>query len=163
MPPVTVATVCVLLNEGRTLLGRHTRGPFEGFISPPGGKFEEDDTVFACAQRESLKEVGYQPIHGRDTRWAGCFYGHSKDGTWLVYIFVAANFQGKHHVTAELPARWYPCDRIPFDEMPASDVHWLSRVIAGEMFFGRFHFGETPHDLLDWAELPPQAAPPHLF
>lgn len=47
---------------------------------------------------------------------------------------------------------------IPYDQMWADDIHWLSRLVRGEHFVGRadldegnvmrrYWFGSVPHDL----------------
>ena len=131
------ATLCLVVNEGRIVLGRQTRGPFSGYITPPGGKIEAGERPFACAIRECGEETGYTPIHGNETRWLGTIESDGILGRWHVDVFFAGNFQGKLVGKPPLFARWYHIDSLPLEELVPGDQLWLPRVLRGERFTGR--------------------------
>lgn len=150
------------VGQRQLLLGTHTRGPFEGLVSAPGGKREGGESLFECLRRECLAEVGYLPIRGANFRWAGTLESKHGDETWLVYVFYAEEFQGKHTVTAELPSRWYQLDALPFEEMVPADRLWVPKLLRGERFRATL-YGENPRERRAVAFFEPIPEPPHLW
>ena len=52
------AAIAVVVHAGRVLLVRRSNPPDQGLWGFPGGHLELGETLFACAERETLEETG---------------------------------------------------------------------------------------------------------
>lgn len=136
--PDQVGTLMFVRHSSQVLLIRKRRGHGAGRINGPGGKPEAGETPLECVLRETEEEVGVRP---RDPRLAGVFqFVDQADHDWRGFVFVASEYQGTPHPTAEALPAWHPVDDLPFAEMWESDRYWLPRVLAGERLEGEFLF-----------------------
>lgn len=50
----------IIINKGKILLVKKTRGPYIGLYDLPGGSFEHGETIDVCLRREVLEETGIE-------------------------------------------------------------------------------------------------------
>jgi len=132
------ATLMFVIEDGRVLLIRKKRGLGAGKINGPGGRLENGESKLEGAIRETIEEVGVEPLGARE-------HGELKfqftDGYSLhCYVFRASRCRGEPIETDEARPIWTPTTRIPFDEMWADDRIWLPSLLRGDRFTGRFVF-----------------------
>lgn len=80
---------------------------FKGYIMPPGGKQEENESIVETALRETLEETGVNAINPK-LKIVGTHNHSYKNKVYLVFVFVA-DFQSKEDV-----------------ECNEGDLEWLS-------------------------------------
>ncbi len=140
--PEETATLLFVIRNGRILLIRKKRGLGAGKINGPGGRLESGETPLECAIRETREELLINPV---DVRFAGELFFHAEDMPRIHgYVYTATDFEGTPTETEEADPVWFPVHAIPWSEMWDDDIHWLPRVISGEVVQGRFIFeGES--------------------
>lgn len=139
--PGVRATLMFIIDEerGEVLLIRKKRGLGAGKINGPGGKMEPGETSLECAVRETQEELGVtalNPVHHGELAF------QFVDGLRMhVDVFVATGHEGTPVETPEALPLWTRLNALPFDEMWADDVHWLSEtLLERRRFVGRFVF-----------------------
>ena len=148
----THATVTIIIDNGKVLLQKKTKGRFgEGKWNGPGGKLKPGETSEECAVREVKEETGLTVsdvhLHGALKH----YFGDVDQPTWNVYQFAATEHQGDPKESEEGELRWFPVDQIPYDEMWQDDEHWLPLLLKGKRFEGEFYFNEDATQLLDYS------------
>lgn len=133
------ATLCHLVDGGKTLLIHKKRGVGSGQWVGPGGKLEGEETPRECAVREVREEVGVRVL---DAERVGAFAYYADEWDALVHVFRATAYEGTPTETAEADPRWFPVDDLPFGEMWPTDREWLPAVLAGDTFRGRFVYSD---------------------
>jgi 8-oxo-dGTP diphosphatase len=89
--PVGVS-VLLLNGEGKVLLGERVNVSAAGLLSTPGGRIEQNETMFECAHRELLEETGVD-VHPGAFRLLG-FKEHFRFGNHYIMIYVTAFHYG---------------------------------------------------------------------
>ncbi len=120
-----MGTLLFLQIEGRVLLIEKKTGHGAGRINAPGGKLNEDESVVACAIRETQEEVGVTPLEPR------CFcemrFVELDGPQWLGFAFAALACEGTIVETREAKPFWCPTRAIPYSRMWPDDAIWLPR------------------------------------
>ncbi|MHA2621793.1 MAG: 8-oxo-dGTP diphosphatase [bacterium JZ-2024 1] len=148
-PETRVATLCYIVQNGKTLLLRKTRGRYGGGKwNAPGGKVRNGETPLRAAIRETREETGLIPLHLQHRgsllyRIVGC-----AEPEWIVLVFVATRFRGKPRAGPEGRIRWFPVSRLPLHQMWQDDLYWLERLLTGETILGIFYFDRPEGTLL---------------
>ena len=125
--PELVGTLLFVVKPPRVLLIEKLTGHGAGKVNAPGGKLEPGETPLACAQRETLEEVGIRALRPRlvarlrfvDTQWP----------QWLGYAFVADAYSGTPRESREAKPFWCDLDELPFARMWPDDAIWLPYVL----------------------------------
>jgi 8-oxo-dGTP diphosphatase len=143
-----LATLLFPVVDGEVLLIRKKRGVGAGLYNGPGGKVEPGETPRECAVREPREEVrarptGVEKLGELDFRFGG-------DPFTYVHVYRADGLRGAPQETPEADPEWRPVDALPYDEMWPDDRHWLSHLLAGEPFHGRFRFDDDGDELRSW-------------
>ena len=120
----THATVTIIIDNGRVLLQKKTKGRFgEGKWNGPGGKLKPGEAPEECAKREVMEETGLTvsdvQLHGALKH----YFGDVDEPTWVVYQFAATDYQGDPKESEEGELRWFPVDQIPYTEMWQDDEY----------------------------------------
>ena len=118
-PGPAQATDCVLFDgDGRLLLIRRAKPPYEGCFALPGGHVEVGETVEAACRRELFEETG---LRVRDLRLVGVYSEPERDprGHVVSVAFLAAGWEGEPSAgtdaaAASFVASWRG-ERLAFD------------------------------------------------
>lgn len=136
--PTERATLMFVIDGERILLIRKLRGMGAGKINGPGGRLEGDETIEACAVRETIEELHVTPL-SPTLRARQRF--HFADGYRLtVFCFVSYAHAGTATATDEAQPLWTALNAIPYAQMWADDALWLPRILRGEIVDGRYIF-----------------------
>ena len=138
--PMGDFTLCHILNDGKLLLKRATRGVSKGKWNGPGGKIDGGETAEQCAIREVFEETGLKVSN---------LFGHGKlnfhmDGkeelSFTVYLFSTNNFDGELRPTGEGELRWFSFDGLPLSDMWEDDTYWIEHMLKGSRFDADFYY-----------------------
>lgn len=132
------ATLMFIQKEGKVLLIRKKRGLGAGKINGPGGKIDPGESALECVIRECQEELCITP---KDIEKRGelCFV-MSDHPDIFCHVFIAKDFEGIPSSTDEADPIWFDEKSLPFNEMWEDDQYWLSEMLGGESFLGRFIF-----------------------
>jgi 8-oxo-dGTP diphosphatase/2-hydroxy-dATP diphosphatase len=138
-----ILTLCLVVEEGRVLLGMKKRGFGAGRWNGFGGKVEAGETIEVGAKREMQEESGVM-IERMEKMGIHEFAFEAKPGEILeVHVFRVDEFSGTPGETEEMRPQWFTTDAIPYNEMWPDDIHWLPVFLVGKKFRTRFLFGEN--------------------
>lgn len=134
-----VATLLMIHNNDKILLGLKKRGFGEGRWNGFGGKVVPGESVEETALREVGEEIGVKPL---DMKKRGVFTFEFEGNPEIleVHLFSATKFEGKPTEGEEMKPQWFRHDEIPFDQMWPDDRHWFPLLFAGKNFNARFRF-----------------------
>ncbi len=136
--PRVRANLLFIVRDEKILLIRKKRGFGAGKINGPGGKMDPGETPLQAVLRETEEELGIKAL---EPEQRGELHFQFQDGLSLhCAVFLAHDFKGEPHETAEAEPLWTPLEQIPYDEMWADDRHWLPLLLQGERFRGYFEF-----------------------
>lgn len=155
-------TLCYIVCGEEVLLGRknqkHTIG---GKLVGFGGLFDTDygtgETPVKATIRECFEETGIRlrskQLSPHSHLWIYKKEGDAKRLLFDIFVMVARVKKKPPRIILNnefSEAKWYPIDRIPFDELPQDDELWLPRVLRGETLsilntrgLSREHFPST--------------------
>jgi len=143
-------TLCFLLTDEKILLAMKKRGFGEGKWNGVGGKVEEGESVTEAAVRELHEEIGVRAKHNALEDVADIIFRFEGNPEWdqHMHVFFVRSWHGEPIESEEVAPQWYHHKDIPFDEMWVDDIHWLPRVLGGELLRGECHLsndGATLH------------------
>ncbi len=145
----TVGTLCYIIKDGKILLIKKKQGLGKGRWNGPGGKIEEGESIEYAASREVLEEICIVPDNPRKVGEIE-FYIEGKDEIdWIVHIFVAEDYDGIEKETKEAAPRWFPINRLPYDEMWPDDRVWMPIMLEGKSFKGKVYFDKESRSIIN--------------
>lgn len=149
---VTFATLCYIFRRGKVLLLLKARGLFgEGRWNAPGGKLLKGESPETGAAREALEETGLK-VHDLHFHGILNFYlGDSKKLDQTVFVFSSKSAKGHVKQGIEGRLRWFPTNRVPYDQMWDDDRVWLPLLLKGKNFVGDFYFSDGYGKLEDYS------------
>lgn len=145
------ATLCFLVQDDEVLLAMKKRGFGEGKWNGVGGKVNNGETILEAVRREVREEIGVDTLELQEVAILN-FYHFDADKPvhgMQVAVYLCKNWQGEPTESEEMQPQWYSRDKIPFEIMWPDDIHWLPRVLAGEVLEGNFSFNKAG-ELLDF-------------
>lgn len=138
-----VLTLCLVLQDGKILLGMKKRGFGVGKWNGFGGKVESGETIEEATKRETLEECGIV-IQSMEQVAINEFQFEDKMEEILeVHLFRVDTFSGEPIETEEMRPEWFAFADIPYDTMWVDDRHWMPLFLAGKKFRTKFLFGEN--------------------
>lgn len=138
-----VSTLCLVVKDGRILLGMKKRGFGAGRWNGFGGKVEAGETIEEGAKRETEEESGIV-VDQMERVGIHEFEFTSRPGEILeAHVFRIDTWTEDPRETEEMRPQWFTLDAIPYDEMWAGDIHWIPVFLAGKKFRTKFLFGEN--------------------
>ncbi len=136
--PQVRANLCFIQSGGKVLLIRKLRGFGMGKINGPGGKIEPGESMMESAIRETIEEVGVEPLN--PVKRGELFFQFLDSLSIHCSVFWTAHYTGTPIITDEAIPMWFDLDKVPYDEMWKDDVHWLPQVLNGHSVTGKFIF-----------------------
>jgi 8-oxo-dGTP pyrophosphatase MutT (NUDIX family) len=151
-----IATLAIIIREGKVLLGRKQGAPEigEGTLNGPGGKQEEGETLEQCLIRETEEELGIALDASKSEKVAVITFFAGGNADFEVHVYRTEDFTGKPRETSSMVPEWHDTSRIPYDRMLESDRRWLSRVIYGEKFCANVYYRERAKGFISIEFLP---------
>ncbi len=138
--PTMHATLLFVIVDEKILLMRKKRGIGEGKINGPGGKIDPGESAVECAVRETVEELLID-VDPDNVEKMGELFFQFRDGLGIhCSVFTATEYSGEPEETDEGDPEWVPLDSVPYEEMWADDIHWMPRMLDGEIFCGQFIF-----------------------
>ncbi|HEV8677715.1 MAG TPA: 8-oxo-dGTP diphosphatase [Candidatus Paceibacterota bacterium] len=134
-------TLCLVIKDGKVLLGMKKRGFGAGRWNGFGGKVQEGESIEEAAIRE-MKEESDVSVTGLEEAGVLIFTFEGDPQPLEVHIFTTDAFGGEPHESEEMSPQWFEFDKVPYGEMWPDDRFWLPQVLAGWKVKGSFHFGE---------------------
>ena len=146
----TEATLVEIIDGGRMLLKRATRGISRGMWNGLGGKIESGESPEQSAIRESFEESGLRVsnlfYHGVIN-----FHNNGKEEVdFAVHLFSTKDFEGSLAESDEGELRWFPVDMLPLREMWKDDEIWIPLLLNSERFDADFYFDENNKNILKY-------------
>lgn len=129
-------TLLLVIKDHKILLAEKKRGFGAGKFNGAGGKLEPGETVEQAMVRETQEEIAITP-----TKYQKCGvvkFDTYKDGvpTMVVtHIYTADAYVGEPQESEEMKPQWFDLDKIPYDQMYATDTLWLPLIIEGKGYF----------------------------
>ena len=121
------------------LMIRHQRGINKGFVNFPGGKREDGESILDCVKRETFEETAIKIENPVEVG-----YVEFPQSEFFVHIFKSTKFSGDILAReGETDAFWVDCDKIPYDEMRATDRDFLTDIFAGKFVRRQYLFDEN--------------------
>ncbi|MDP0491836.1 MAG: 8-oxo-dGTP diphosphatase [Verrucomicrobiota bacterium JB023] len=149
--PEMLATLMFIRVGDQVLLIEKKRGIGAGKINGPGGKIDPGETPEECAIRETQEELHVTATGVR--KHGELHFAMSDIPDILCHVFLADGYEGTPTETDEAVPRWTSVNELPFERMWEDDQFWLSQLLEGQSFRGRFAF-EGEHIVwqqIDWS------------
>lgn len=137
-----IATVLVVIENGKMLLGMKKRGFGAGRWNGFGGKLEENETIEEAAIRETKEECG---IIVKNIVRMGILdfeFPNKTDWDQQVHFFAAFEYDEEPKETEEMKPGWFEFSEIPFEQMWPDDKFWVPMILDNKKFQGKFVFGD---------------------
>jgi 8-oxo-dGTP pyrophosphatase MutT (NUDIX family) len=141
--PLRQVTLAFLLKDDQILLALKKRGFGEGKWNGVGGKPMIDETIIDAAIRETQEEIGVTPKNLKKVATLNFFYPKLpkfQDWDQQVVVFFIDDWEGEPVETDEMWPQWYSVHELPFSHMWPDDIHWLPKVLQGNVIKADFHF-----------------------
>ena len=137
-------TLLFFVKDSQILLAMKKRGFGAGKWNGAGGKIEPGETVEQALVRESLEEVGMEPLSWKKVAELD-FVQDATTDPWHMYVhaYISEEWKGEPTESDEMKPQWYEFNAIPYDDMWDDDRYWVPRVLAGEQLRGEFIFDEN--------------------
>ncbi len=148
-------TLCFPLANRKSpvvLLGLKKRGFGQGKYVGFGGKIEAGETVEEATVRELEEETSLRAAV-EDLEPAGrltFLFPARPEWDHLVHVYQVRRWQSEPQETAEMRPQWFAIDVIPYSQMWDDAAHWLPRVLAGEVVYAVFWYGEDNATVDRW-------------
>jgi len=137
------------VKDKRVLLIKKKRGFGAGKLNAPGGRLEHGETLEQAVIRECIEEIGLRPLN-LEYRGFIEFYSINSKPDWIVYIFVARNFEGRLRESEEAKPEWYELNKLPYESMWEDDRYWLPYVLSGKYIEARFWYDRDYSKILHY-------------
>ena len=136
-------TLCFLLRRDEVLLGRRRRGVGKGKFVGVGGRVEANESIEHAAVRETIEEVGCEPLSLTRVATVTFLFPYEADyATWNqeVHTFVTTSWKGSPTSSEELEPKWFAFADVPYNSMWPDAPLWLPQILAGQTLAGYFAY-----------------------
>lgn len=143
--PLRQATLLFLIRGDEILLAMKKRGMGVGRWNGVGGKPMVGETIIDAAIRETEEEISVTPTSLKKVATLTFTYPNLPqfhDWNQEVVVFFADKWTGEPQESEEMAPQWFLRSEIPFSEMWEDDIHWLPKVLQGNIITGKFTFSK---------------------
>ena len=142
------ATLMFVVQDEKVLLIQKLTGIGKGKVNGPGGKIDPGETPYECVIRECQEELHITPLN--PVKMGELWFAMSDIPDIHCHVFMASDFEGTPTPTKEAVPMWTKISEIPWDKMWEDDAQWLSQMLEGQKFLGKFIFeGES----MQWCDV----------
>ncbi len=134
-----VLNLCLIVENGKILLGMKKRGFGAGRWNGFGGKVEECESIEESAKREMLEESEVE-VQNLEERGEIEFTFFDTGNVLEVHIFKILSYAGVPKETEEMKPQWFEIIDIPFHQMWPDDVYWMPIFLKDKKFKGKITF-----------------------
>jgi len=126
-------------------LAMKKRGFGQGRWNGSGGKVhaEENETVEDAAKREAKEEINIEADELIKMAELAFYFPHNPLWNQLVHVYFVEKWQGEPAESEEMRPAWFSINKLPYQEMWADDIFWLSEVLEGKLLKAIFTFNEN--------------------
>ncbi len=137
-----IATLCYVVKDGKVLMLHRMKkendmhfGKYNGL----GGKLEKGETPYECVIREVREESG---IKIKNPFLSGVINFPEFDGknNWIVFVFLAEEFEGSLIDSKEGVLEWVDIDKINNLNLWEGDYIFLRYVFKKKFFYATFYY-----------------------
>lgn len=132
------ATLCYVRDGNKILLGMKKKGLGVGKWNGFGGKIENDESIEAAALREMREEANLVCVQLKKHAELTFIFPHKPEFDQVVHVFVTDKWEGIPSETDEMKPEWFSADKLPYNQMWISDLHFLPPVLAGKFVTAKF-------------------------
>lgn len=136
-------TLCLLVQDGKILLGMKKRGFGAGRWNGFGGKVEAGESIEDGAKREMKEECGVEIEQMEKVGIHEFRFKKNPQEVLEVHVFRVDTFAGEPVETDEMRPHWFAFDEIPYDTMWADDRYWMPLFLEGKKLRTKFLFSEN--------------------
>ena len=137
------ATLCMIQDGNKILLGMKKKGFGKDKYNGFGGKVEPGETVEQAAIRELKEECGLTANTCKKLAELTFKFPHKPDWNQVVHVFVAESWSGTPVESDEMIPEWFDLQKIPYSKMWVDDEHWMPHVLAGKFVTATFVLSEN--------------------
>lgn len=130
-----LSVLCYAIRDGRVLMMHRRKQPNLGLWTAPGGKLEWDEAPHETCVREMREETGLTVVNPI-LRAVITEVSPSEDYQWMMFVYVAHDFQGDVGETHEGELAWIPMADLAALPTPQADKIFGPLVLADD---GRVH------------------------
>jgi 8-oxo-dGTP diphosphatase len=117
-----LGTYGILIHEGKILLTRKTKGPYEGLWDLPGGGIEFGEAPEEALKRELLEEVALSIHQFEFSTVASAICNYEKEGEPYAFhhiglIYKVLTWSKRPDLTAEDEHRWATISHLKLEEL----------------------------------------------
>lgn len=143
--PIRQATLVFLIKNNQILLAMKKRGFGEGRWNGVGGKPMIDETIVDAAIRETEEEIKVTPKQLKKVATLNFYFpklDRFRNWDQQVIVFFVEEWEGEPTETEEMAPKWFLQSHLPFSEMWPDDIHWLPKVLQGNIIEAEFRFNK---------------------
>jgi 8-oxo-dGTP pyrophosphatase MutT (NUDIX family) len=145
-------TLCIIVEEGKILLGYKKRGFGAGLWNGFGGKVHEGETTEEATVRELHEEAVVSVEKLAHAGELNFLYPAHPEEKFCVTLYRGEGIQGEPQETEEMRPQWFLQSGIPYDVMWDDDKFWLPVFLEGKYIQGTFWFDSenkvTKHEMI---------------
>lgn len=142
-----VATLGLIQKNGKILLAMKKRGHGQGWWNGYGGKVLEDEDPEAAMVRELLEESGLEALRLHKRGFLE-FVFKGSDLIIETHLFAIVDYSGELIETEEMRPKWFPKDKLPFEDMWPADRQWMPDFIEGKNISGKVIFNSETKEII---------------
>lgn len=128
--PRILSVLCYAIRDGHTLMMHRRKEPNLGLWTAPGGKLEWDEAPHETVVREMHEETGLVVVNPT-LRAVITEVSPSEDYQWMMFVYVAHQFEGEVGQTHEGDLAWVPIADLSDLPTPQADRIFGPPVLDG--------------------------------
>ena len=129
--PRILSVLCYAVRDGRVLMMHRRKQPNLDLWTAPGGKLEWDEAPHETCVREMHEETGLTVVDPT-LRAVITEVSPSEDYQWMMFVYVAHQFDGEVGETHEGDLAWVPIVALPDLPTPQADRIFGPLVLDGD-------------------------------
>lgn len=141
-----VLTLCLIVKDGKILLGMKKRGFGSGKWNGFGGKLKEGESISEAAKREVKEESGLEVKNIEERGVINFYFQQENNNIHNVHIFICNDFKGEVKETEEMKPEWFDVNNLPTDKMWPADITWLPIFLQNKKFSGEILFDKPTNE-----------------